>query len=436
MGKDSRSKELTSVGQTAGSAYNNLYGSQTGLEGEFKPISQNMYQNYNNAANQNMQDYSNIMGNYQNFAANMSGPTGFSYQNVKATNPAEVAEAYGYLREAIPGYRNFAETGGYSPADIQELRARGISPIRSAYSNTMMELNRARALGGAGGAPNYIAAASKAQREVPGQMADAMTTVNAQLADAIRQGKIQGLAGLSGVGGTMGGLSAQEANRMLQAAMSNQGADLQAQQLSEQSRQAYRSAQLAALGGQASLYGTTPGMASTFGNQALNAYAQRAQLEQMRNQYGLGLLDTQIRAYGQETPTKPWWQQVLGAAGSVLPYVFNSGAGAAAGNIMGSYGANGMGGSQFTGYMNGMPTAPPGNMTNNPMTFGSAPNYGGSNFGDWNTQLTRDELNAMQNGGGGYGQYMGENPFGGGGSFEVPNPWTENPMWFRSGYSF
>jgi hypothetical protein len=185
----------------------------------------------------------------------------------------------------------------------------------------MMEMNRARALGGAGGSPNYIAAASKAQRELPGQMSDAMTTVNAGLADAIRQGKIQGLAGMTNIGSTMGGLSSQEAGRMLQAGMANQNADLQAQQLSEQSLQNLRQSQLASLAGQTNLYGTTPAMASTFGNQALQAYAQRANVEQMRNQQTLGLLDAQIRAYGGQSQQEPAWKQALGAAGSVLPYL-------------------------------------------------------------------------------------------------------------------
>lgn len=323
MGKDARSKELTGVAQTAGNQYNQLYGAPTGLEKEFTPISQQFQNAYNVAKDQQMGDYGNIMGGYQNFFNTLQGqqPRSYSAQNVSAANPAELGEAYGYLREAAPGYRSFAETGGYSPTDIQELRARGISPIRSAYGNTMMEMNRARALGGAGGAPNYIAAASKAQRELPGQMADAMTGVNAQLAQDIRAGKIQGLAGLTGIGSEMGGLSSQDANRMLQAAIANQNANLQAQQLSGASEQALWNAKLGALGGQTSLYGTTPAMSATFGNQALQAYQQRAGLEQLRNQFGGSLLDAQIRAYGGQTQQQPWWQQVLGAAGDIIPFL-------------------------------------------------------------------------------------------------------------------
>jgi hypothetical protein len=291
---------------------------ETPLEKEYIPQSQQMWNNYMGAVDQNKADYGNIMGGYQDFSKNLGGPTKFNYQNVQATNPAEQQEAYGYLREAMPGYRDFAQTGGYSPTDIQELRARGVAPIRAAYGNTMMEMNRARALGGSGGAPNYIAAASKAQRELPGQMADATTTVNAGLADAIRQGKLAGLSGMSGIGSTMGGLASQDAGRMLQASMSNQNADLQAQQLSEQSLQNLRQNQLASLSGQSSLYGTTPGMSSMFGNQALQAYQNRIALETLRNQTGLGLLGKQIDAYGGQSQEEPWWKTALGMAGSAM----------------------------------------------------------------------------------------------------------------------
>ena len=361
----------------------------TALEQEYTPQSQAMWNTYQTGLAQNQQDYGNIMGGYQNFASNLGKPTQFNYQDVSAERPAELGESYGYLREAVPGYREFAQTGGYSPTDIQELRARGVSPIRSAYSNTMMELNRARALGGAGGAPNYIAAASRAQREMPGQMADAMTGVNAQLADAIRQGKLAGLSGISGIGSTMGGLSSQEAGRMLQAAMANQNADLQAQQLSEQSLQNLRQNQLASLSGQTSLYGTTPAMASTFGDQALRAYQNRTNMEQIRNQYGLGLLNAQIGAYGGQSQQDPWWKQLLQGASSVLPYVMpNSNAGPQGSQgqqgPIGSNTPNSMGGNQFTGYMPSYPTAPTGNVSS-AYSFPGYPGSGGfgGGYDDW-----------------------------------------------------
>lgn len=458
MGEPKSNDRLNRPADQANTWYNQLQSGQTPLEKEYIPQSQEMWNTYMTGKAQNMQDYSNIMGGYSNFMNNISqqGPTKFGFERVNAERPAELTEGFGYLREAVPGYREFAQTGGYSPTDIQELRARGVAPIRSAYGNTMMELNRARALGGGGGAPNYIAAASKAQREMPGQMADALTGVNAQLAQDIRQGRLAGLSGLAGTGAQMGGLSSQEAGRMLQAAMANQNADLQAQQLSEQSLQALRNTQLEGLRGQTSLYGTTPGLASTFGNQALDAYRNRLQLENMRNQLGLGLLDTQVRAYGQQQPTDPWWKQALNAAGSVIPYLGGGGstsnAGPSGSTPMGNYSPNNMGGQQFTGFQAQMPSGTPGNY--NPQTSGRVTGYTDPETG---VQYPSDSgywTNPFDNGGGystyndpflnsnnwympggGYGSGFGENnpwdlgwqyPMGGGGGYD-PGPEYQGP---------
>lgn len=290
-------------------------------ENQFGGVTNQFQDAYNKAISQNTQDYSNLMGSYGDFRKNMPGATNFTFQNVKAERPAELGESYDYLREAMPGYRDFAATGGYSDKDQQELRARGVSPIRAAYGNTMMELNRARSIGGAGGAPNYIAALSRAQREMPEQLAEATTNVNAGLADAIRQGKMFGLSGITGTGQAMGGLSSAEAGRMLQAAMANQSADLQAQGMTESSLQNRLGTDLSAINAMSGLYGTTPGMASTFGNQALNAWQTRAGMEQARNQFGLGLLDAQLRGYNINQAGNQgggsMWPTAIGTGGTV-----------------------------------------------------------------------------------------------------------------------
>jgi len=294
-----------------------------------------MYGNYNDASARQTQDYGNIMKGYQDFSAGLGKPTKFSFERVNAERPRELGEAYGYLREAMPGYRDFANTGGYSDKDVQELRARGISPIRASYGNTMMQLDRARALGGNGGAPNYIAAVSRAQRELPEQMAEAMTGVNAELANSIRQGKMFGLSGITQTGSTMGGLADSEAGRMLQAALANQGADIQTQGMSEQSLQNMRQMQLASLGGQANLFGTTPGMSNMFGNQALNAYQSGLGAENSRRGYGLDLLNTQLNAASRIPQSQPWWQKALGFAGTAAPYLAQSMGGRGGGNPSG-----------------------------------------------------------------------------------------------------
>ena len=358
-------KQLQGVAGTANQAYQGLQTGPTPLEKEFNPISQGMYNTYQTGMGQNMQDYGNIMGGYNQFSQGLGGPTKFNYQTINAPRPGELNESYGTLRSALPGYQQFAQTGGYSPTDIQELRARGTSPIRAAYGNTMMELDRARSLGG-GYSPGYTAALSRAQTELPGQMADAMTGVNAKLAEDIRQGQLSGLGGMAGIGSEMGGLSSAEAGRQLQAGLANQEANLRAQGMDEASLQNLRQNQLRGLQGQTGLYGTSPAMAGLFGQQALEAYQQRNQQQQMRNQLGLGLLGTQVQAYAHQPQTTPWWQQALGAASQFIsPFGMPN---------MGGGNSNPGGGGYYDPYGNFSPG--PANPSG---YFGGEPDLGGSN---------------------------------------------------------
>lgn len=289
------------------------------LEGEASNFFNRANENAQGANDQARADYGNIMGNYQDLFANAPAPTTFSWNNVSSERPAELGEAYGTLRNAGRGYQEFADTGGYSPQDVRELRARGMAPIRAAYSNTVRELDRANTLGG--GAANYIAARSNAQRELPQQTADAMTGVNAELANSIRQGRLAGLGGLTSVGGTMGGLSSNEAERILRANLANSQGNLQAAGMTEASGQNYFGNRMGALGAQANLYGTTPGMANMFGQQALSSLGQRGQLEANRNNVGLGLIDANLNALGQKPKGRDWWQTALSVAGTAAPYV-------------------------------------------------------------------------------------------------------------------
>jgi hypothetical protein len=302
-----------------------LQSSQTPLEQEYIPISQNFQNQYQNVADQQMQHYNDIMGGYREWreksitptvaAINARAPKPFTFERV---NYERDPETFG---RAISGYTDFANTGGYSPQDIQELRARGISPIRASYGNAMMQLDRQRSLQG-GYSPNFTAATAQMQRELPQQLADATTNVNAQLADAIRQGKLAGLGGLTGIGG-------QEGGWRMNAALANQGADLRAQELTESALSAHDQRKLAAqelLGSsfdrERGLYGTTPGATATFGNQAQEAYRQRLALEQLRGQLGSNYVDNQIRLLNPiDTGGKPWWQTAINVAGAAAPYV-------------------------------------------------------------------------------------------------------------------
>lgn len=297
----------------------------TQLEQEMGPITQGYQNRYENVANQQVQHYNDITGLTREWrdksitptvaAINARQPSAFTTQNVNYERNPETTGS------AITGYQDFANTGGYSGQDIQELRARGISPIRSTYQNAMMQMDRGKALQG-GYAPNYMAAQAQMQRELPQQLSDATTNVNAGLADAIRQGKLSGLSGLSGIG-------SMESGHRMSAALANQSANLRAQEGTEQALSAHDNRKLDAqrlLGSsidmERSLYGTSPGASAAFGNQAQQAYQQRLALDELRNQRSGSLADLQIRTQQPiDTGGTPWWEKALKVAAVAAPYV-------------------------------------------------------------------------------------------------------------------
>ena len=245
------------------------------------PMQSTMMGNYNQATGQGVQDYGDIMGRYRSY---MDDPANSSFERVSGEriDPSTI----GYTRSpelgsAMKGYQEFANTGGFDENAQRDIRARGISPIRAAYANTQMQLDRARSLGGGGGASNYIAATSRAQRDLPQQLADAEQNVNADLAGRIQQGRLAGLGGLSETSlADIGfGQQAQLANQgaIMQSRLSNQDVSLRAALANQGAGLQSRQNKLGALAGMSSLYGTAPGMASTFGNQALGASGQQLQ---------------------------------------------------------------------------------------------------------------------------------------------------------------
>lgn len=338
MGSSNKSSSTSdSLGaRMAQQRYNQLYGPMAPanpLTAQLNQQQQDFYNRYTQAADRQTADYSNIMQGYKDWGTDVTGlrnqidtgpSTTFNWERVSSPTPAELQEGYGYLRNAGKGYQEFADTGGYSEGDIADLRARGTSPVRAAYANAQQNIERAKAIGG-GYSPNYVAATAKMTRDQSQQTADAMQSVNAKLAEDIRSGKLAGLGGLANVGGTMGGLSLQDAQRILQANLANSSGSLQAQGMTEQSRQnkiqnqmGVRSLGLSGLNAQTGLYGTTPGQASMFGNQALQAMNQRLTASGMDQDNAarlLSIMSGQQQQSGQSGPA--WWTYALAAA----PYV-------------------------------------------------------------------------------------------------------------------
>jgi hypothetical protein len=183
------------------------------------------------------------------------------------------------------GFTEFSNTGGYSPADIANMRARGISPIRASYANAEREIGRQRSMQG-GYSPNAIALQGRMAREQGQLTADATQNVEAGLAEARNKGRLAGLTGMSGIEGQRLGadvdISKFNANQRAQAQSQNNASRASAGAANRASRQAGIGNQLDALSGMRSLYGSTPGMSQMFGNQAISAVGQGGN-------YGLGV---------------------------------------------------------------------------------------------------------------------------------------------------
>lgn len=157
---------------------------------------------------------------------------------------------------ALQGYQGFSQNGGFSPQDIQDLRARAIAPTRSIFSSAKANIDRQKALNN-GYSPNYTAASAKLARDEANTIGDQQTNANAAIAQMVQQGKLYGLSGMGSLGSTSRGQNSQ------------------------------------AMSGLTSLYGANPGLTQTFGNQVLQSAGQGINLGQLQNQLGLGIMNAQ-----------------------------------------------------------------------------------------------------------------------------------------------
>ncbi len=221
---------------------------QERYENQQGPFANELARQFGRAAETQYGDYNDIMRRYGT-AASGGTPGG----QVSYTDPFN---SYG-------GYTEFSQTGGYSPTDIANMRARGTAPVRAAYANAQRELGRGRALQG-GYSPNAAAAQVKMAREQGQLGADAMQNVEAGLAEAKNRGRLAGLGGMAGIEG-------QRLNAQLESGMFN----AREQNFNQQN----------ALRGMESLYGATPGMAQLFANQLNASIGQGGQqgMANMRN---------------------------------------------------------------------------------------------------------------------------------------------------------
>lgn len=272
---------------------------------------------YSAAVSQQAGDYDEIMGNYRSLfgSASQNRPNPAQFSPISARTMGEVTGA-SYAPTAdftsLKGRLNEnATTGGYSEQEISDLRARGISPIRAIYAAALRNLSRQKNISG-GYSPNYGALQAKLARESSAAIGDQTIKANADIADRQASGRQAAISMLSPLVGNENQLNA---NIGLENTRAKQRvAEFNASELSnvdkinaqmamevermnrENSNQTFNN-QLNATQGMQSLYGTTPALTQTFGNQVLASNAQNLQGQQAissaaqnRANTGLGLI--------------------------------------------------------------------------------------------------------------------------------------------------
>ena len=180
MPKGDPSRIQNAINYQGGMAQNQLNNLRNQTTNQY----QGLYNQYQTAANRGMQDYDTIMQNYQNF--------------LNRPDYTMSPEYKGTVDKAIGGYGNFAQTGGFSPEDLQNIRARSVAPTRALFERGKAETARSGRLSGnaAGGA----AAQAKLARDQAQAISDANVNANAGIAQMVQQGRLAGLSGLGQYG--------------------------------------------------------------------------------------------------------------------------------------------------------------------------------------------------------------------------------------------
>lgn len=102
------------------------------------------------------------------------------------------------------GFQDFAKTGGFSAADLANIRARAVSPVRAVYARAQENVNRQRALQ-SGYSPGFGVLQARMARQQGQGISDAATNAEASIAEMVQQGKLAGLQGMAGTEGRTSG---------------------------------------------------------------------------------------------------------------------------------------------------------------------------------------------------------------------------------------
>ena len=235
---------------------------------------------YTAAADTQASDYDRIMKQYADLTKSFSEnplttkPINFTPITPQTTSYSQSPD----VTRSLSDLSELANTGGYSEADKQDIRERDISPIRSVYANAQENIDRQRRLSG-GYSPNFNAVTTKMSREEADKIGDITTKANADIAENVARNRLSASGSYAGASATAN--AAKTAADQRNADIINQINEANAARKSEVDRfnaqaeleagRTNRSDIINTISGQASLYGTTPALVNTFGNQVVQA---------------------------------------------------------------------------------------------------------------------------------------------------------------------
>lgn len=245
------------------------------------------------AVNTQASDYDSIMKAYKSLLTSSgSGSSTFSpvsptsVSNIQIPNYSVSSE----LQGALTNLSSLSATGGYSDQDIQDLRARGVGPIRSIYQTAQRNLDRTKSLQG-GYSPNYTAASAKMAREQSEEVGNAVQNVNAGIANSVAANKLSASGSYATLAAAENArkIEIQQANAelMREIAAFNANAINSANQFNAAGRLNTQNMNLQNLfrgaEGMANLYSSSPGLVNTFGSQVAQAANSNQNQQQINN---------------------------------------------------------------------------------------------------------------------------------------------------------
>lgn len=258
---------------------------------------------YRSAIPTQARDYDNIMQGYQGIVDKGNQGSGdliSRYRSLLDKTGAEPQDVQyqesGEQGTAFRDLKNLVDTGGLSEGEAGDLRARGMSPIRSVYANMSRNMDRQRSISG-GYSPSYNAAAGRMARESSESIAGAAQNVNAKIAEMRQNGKLSAAPEYAKLADskTRGMNETALANQKNKTDWAgNQGRLLEGMTsaTNNQSKPA-----LDALGGMTSLYGTNPALVETFGKQASDQNQQNQSAVANKQRYKSNMVGSMSRRF-------------------------------------------------------------------------------------------------------------------------------------------